>query len=72
MEELALIAKEQIKLPKPDASIETYLELVHKVDEFYAIGSETSSGLPGTLSSASFVGELASMAQKDLMQALAG
>lgn len=71
VEELSLIAKEQIKLPRPESSIETYCELVEKVQDVYKLGDGTSSrNASGRLSSAVFVNELAKETQKDLTKAL--
>lgn len=71
VEELALIAKEQVKLPRPDDSIETYRELVDKVREICTVGDgDTSHGHSSRLSSANFVIELARITQRDLGKAL--
>jgi hypothetical protein len=65
-EELALIAKEQIKLPSPDDALQTYKELV----EFVQTTSKLPTSTPKSLKITPFVRKIASDTWRDLVKAL--
>jgi len=70
VEELALIAKEQVKLPTVEPCLETYRELVLKVQAIGGGSNDDEAHGGKAMASSIFVVELVRITQKDLTKAL--